>query len=683
MTTHRLFSPAAALLMLSAAAGPLTLRAQGDSLRVSDRSVAEARRLGYRLFVPLLWRWVERVTVIDMMPQPQSNETSHDGEPNLAVNPSAPTRIVGSAFTSSPSGATNLAPVYVSTNGGTTWALREIVPSGNGMTGDISEKFALRGNTLYTGILRGGSWLRQVILRSADPFAGGAMTTLVDDSTVSKDQPYVAASTAGTPDRDRVYVGYNFYGLRTASGGTGRTASVHLSLDARTAAAPAGFGTHVIEARNTFQQDMPAIRTAVHAGGTVYSIFYRWTAGNAPNTVCDVIVVRDSAWGAGASPFTALTDPSDAVAGRIVATGRTVPPFSASLGQNRLVASNLSIAVNPADARDVWVAWADSNATSRYTLHVRRSTDSGATWSGDLLTIATATNPALAINSNGMVGFLYQQLNGAAQNQRWGTHLRRTSNGGTSWADMVLANVPNGTGFMGDYLDLAAVGRTFYGVFPALNTPDAANFPQGVIFQRNADFGTHQLRNLGNTANVAASIDPFFFKIEPPTVVDICHLVPRLCTRPELEPGRIIIPVDTMFPIRVVDPIPRNCTIKWRCPGCEGALCPGWYHIFLDDLDPAVWRVQVAGRLGETIHQQIRRAGSGVVISFRPNRGNFRAKEVGDYSLTFESLKRLKPGKYTFATRLEVSRSSSCARPGSRVDTSTGHRRRHGCGPDA
>ena len=48
----------------------------------------------------------------------------------------------------------------------------------------------------------------------------------------------------------------------------------------------------------------------------------------------------------------------------------------------RLVASDLSIAVDPRDSRRVWVAWGDRPAgTTNLTLHVRRSTDRGQTWS--------------------------------------------------------------------------------------------------------------------------------------------------------------------------------------------------------------------------------------------------------------------------------------------------------------
>ena len=79
----------------------------------------------------------------------------------------------------------------------------------------------------------------------------------------------------------------------------------------------------------------------------------------------------------------------------------------------------------------------------------------------------------------------------------------------------VPANVPTSAGFpyLGDYDQVTAVDRTFYGVFSANNTPDTANFPRGVTYQRNADFPKHLLLDLDNVTPVPASIDPFFFKV--------------------------------------------------------------------------------------------------------------------------------------------------------------------------
>ena len=82
-----------------------------------------------------------------------------------------------------------------------------------------------------------------------------------------------------------------------------------------------------------------------------------------------------------------------------------------------------------------------------------------------------------------------------------------------------LADTPAGTPFktfdpyLGDYDHLVAVGRDFHGIFSANNTPDTANFPSGVRYQRNADFSTRRLLALDNTTPVAVSIDPFYFRV--------------------------------------------------------------------------------------------------------------------------------------------------------------------------
>ena len=71
--------------------------------------------------------------------------------------------------------------------------------------------------------------------------------------------------------------------------------------------------------------------------------------------------------------------------------------------------------------------------------------------------------------------------------------------------------------YLGDYLYMMAVGTSFYGIFSANNTPDNGNFPNGVTYQRNADFATKTLLAGDNVTQVRASIDPFFFKVAPKT----------------------------------------------------------------------------------------------------------------------------------------------------------------------
>ena len=69
--------------------------------------------------------------------------------------------------------------------------------------------------------------------------------------------------------------------------------------------------------------------------------------------------------------------------------------------------------------------------------------------------------------------------------------------------------------YLGDYIRLLAVGDDFYGVFSGSNLPDAANFPSGVTYQRNANWNTHTLLRTDNSTPVQVSVDPFFVHHSP------------------------------------------------------------------------------------------------------------------------------------------------------------------------
>lgn len=468
------------------------------------------------------------LVVVNMIPNNRSGEANQDSEPNLTVDPSNPSRIAGSAFTPNLAANPN-APIYVSTDGGLTWALASIVPSQNTLTGtgDITLRFAASG-TLYAGILRRPSpQLRLNILRSLNFVGGATMTVLVDRTPPAgrPDQPWVQALTGlggSGAGRDHVYVGSN----DRPGTGTGFTATIDRSLDGvgATPPPPSNFTINRLETRATTwfspfpPQDAPAIRPAAHPDGTVYAVFCapRSTSGSS-TLVSDIVVVRDDGWAAGGTPFAALTDPSDSLAGRLVRTARNVMWFT-YMGQERL-GPNLAIAVDPRNSSNVYIAYTDL-AGSNSTIHVLRSQNRGVTWSAsDLRTVANATNVGLAVNSRGRVALLYQQLTGTGSAQRWATHLEMTSNDwATAATDFVLATVPAGTPvatfdpYIGDYANLVSLGKDFYGIFSANNTPNNANFPNGVIYQRNADFGAQTLLANDGTTPVAVSIDPFFAK---------------------------------------------------------------------------------------------------------------------------------------------------------------------------
>jgi hypothetical protein len=454
-----------------------------------------------------------------MIPNSLSGETTRDGEPNIAVDPANPTRIAASAFTPDPA-ASGSAPIYVSTDQGQTWALNVKLPGGN-KTNDTSIRFAGSSGDLYVGILRSDNGNLN-ILRDPNFSAAGAMTTLINRA--NDDQPWVEAATvlggagAGT---DRVYVSSNDTSQRTT---TGLTASVDLSLDAATAAPPGNFNaTARLDPRPTASlgaglgnQDGPSVRTAIHPNGTLYGAYFGWRTFGTPN-VSDVVVVRDDGWAAGANQFQALLDPIDGLVGIRVVTGVQIAPLNTTLGTQR-IGSQIAIAVDPRDSNRVYLAWCDGAAAATYTLHLRRSIDGGQTWSADLRAVVGATNPGLAVNVRGRVAFLYQQLGNPGTGNRWRTHLELSDDGfGTVAVDVMLADVPDSLGTyggsnpLGDYANIISIGKDFYGVFSAFNTPDNANFPNGVTYQRNANFGTNTLLANDGVTPVGASIDPFFF----------------------------------------------------------------------------------------------------------------------------------------------------------------------------
>jgi hypothetical protein len=202
--------------------------------------------------------------------------------------------------------------------------------------------------------------------------------------------------------------------------------------------------------------------------------------------------------------------------GRIVAKNVNFT-WNGTLGQERL-GGDLAIAVDPNNSSIVYIAFCDVQSGS-YTIHIRRSQDRGVNWTPDLKTVSNAKNPVLAINSRGAVGLAYQQVVTSGGTQRWETHFEMTVNAFESSTDSVLASVPANTPapqflpYNGDYMGMMAVGDDFFGVFSANNTPDPANFPNGVNYLRNHNFTTKKLLAVDGITEVAPSIDPFFFKV--------------------------------------------------------------------------------------------------------------------------------------------------------------------------
>jgi hypothetical protein len=504
---------------------------------------------------------VAQVRLVNMVPSNRSGETNQDAEPTITVDPRNFTHLAGSAFTwdnlTAAPMSTATAPIYVSTNRGATWTLALIVPSKVGAgfpTGDINLTFggmpsgapAHKTGWLFGGTLSSATTgFPMTVLRAQDPFAAAVMATL-DTRTGKVDQPHALALTSAAGE-DKLYVGFNDgYSCMAPNG---RSSTLDISQDAKIASPV--FTTTVIEARNTACQDGFAQVPAPHADGTVYAAFIHDWSGS-PR----MVVVRDDNWGIGATPFQALTDPSDGQPGRFIAPAMTLA--SGSMGQNRLGASNVSIAVDPHDSDRVYVAWGDRGGPNSETIHVRRSVNRGVDWSAsDLLTVTDAMNPQIAISDAATVGVLYQRV----VSGKWETHVVRTTDpDGTAFdtPGVLLAGQSASTPaqtfspYIGDYASLVTAGRNFIGMFSASNFPDKANFITGVKYQREVDWAAHKLyTDATHTTTVAASIDPFFFEVK----WNICTAIPGICNICKAHPAWCAPIYDPWW--------------KFKCPQCN------------------------------------------------------------------------------------------------------------------
>jgi hypothetical protein len=507
--------------------------------------------------VKLVYGQTFNIRIVNMIPADSSAEVNNDSEPNIAVNPRNPSMIAGSAFTyyqrdicgcNMPGVFTPdcRAPIYLSTNGGASWELRPLLPSNNGMTHDISLAFG-RSGSLYAAFLKGCQVANNInrgfmVVRLDNPATSNSFRVLDTRFTEMYDQPWVEAATGlnrspNIPRNDNVFVGINKNGesrsrtLGTRTG-TGKTAQIMVK------SATDSFIPETIEKVGTMERNLSGIRVAVHDSGVVYGIFYRWKLGGRnpeePNgttaPVCDVVVVKDENFALNATKFESL-----GLAGNIVASNKPVPIsypvagiLAGKVGNARLVGSNLSIAVDPANADHVYIAWCDSSRGS-YSIHCKRSRNGGLTWEDihpQLREIENAINPSLAIASNKIFGIVYQQL---VRDSLWETHFRLYSiNAATTiplGRDYILSRFPNhGLPTLnaetvgrrpspGEYLDMVAVDSTFYGVFSAINTPDPQAFPTVLpIYNREHSFDRKTLSKNGQA--VLPSIDPFFFSVE-------------------------------------------------------------------------------------------------------------------------------------------------------------------------
>jgi hypothetical protein len=467
------------------------------------------------VFLTLMFGTVPRahgqVKVVDIIPNDFSDETRHNSEPYIAVNPTNRNIIAVSVFMPTPAASPN-GPLLVSFDGGTTWAWRNIIPSSPGAffnTGDITIRFNTTG---HQAVRRDPPRRRR---RSADhPDQRHEPQHADDGAQHHRGRPTSPISPRGPPQD------WTACGWRTTMPETTRGAPRWIRRSMRRPRPLRSRKFESMRARSSAGTTIRCGRLAQPMGAP--TLRFTGAGARSPRLQRRRRGRPRQRRGTTVPPFQNLVDTVTMLSGQRVVASTPVSDTAGSdptLG-NDWWGGDLYLTVDPTMSSRVYISYSDSVAASPRTLHLRRSTTSGQTWDADMLTIPSAKNAAIAVNSEGKIAYLYQQLTGTGTSIRWETHLRRSANG-TTWDDLLLSDfpaagpsAPTGSRIIGDYLNMVAVGKDFYGTFTSFNDLVNANFPQGVTYLRNrTPIGDPSPRFLGNdgVTTVAPSIDPFFF----------------------------------------------------------------------------------------------------------------------------------------------------------------------------
>ena len=359
----------------------------------------------------------QTIRVVNMIPRSLSHESQENSQPTASVHPTNQAIAAATAYTL---GASNFCDrehslSFVSSDSGETWAavcLLPTPPDGDGLRAappmDMSTRFSGDGASLYASFITvqgpgpGPQWFdTEAHVVGITPPRGASLPDLMSRAMrgqttptfltmlvrQSVDQPYLTAaphaSAAFTVGADDDYMfndstcfsGAVFYAQNPSP----------LSQLAR---------SYCVAFRPS-QGTTPAVRAAIASDGSIYALFYRPTG---LDTV-DVIVVRNDPLALLSPTFGALRDngPLSSPSGPGKPNGPAcvfhdgLPGFRVkpcalynvardslqNFGNERRVRTELSIAVSPANAAAVYIAWGDSvpNTSAHMTLHFAKSED--------------------------------------------------------------------------------------------------------------------------------------------------------------------------------------------------------------------------------------------------------------------------------------------------------------------
>ena len=414
----------------------------------------------------------------------KNTDTFNDGELSIAINPLNRNEIVITSFAG---GWGTNAPWWHSLDGGTTWTKRFTIPVPPGRPGavgcpcdqvvDYGRKGRLFGTFLADNVYTGGSTNPASAAAFSWNAPGGTTQATNFNALVSPDQPWLVVNRdTSAAFQDNAWVAYDNFNTNPVqmrvSVALG-TYPPNFTRDNPTGGTAAGF----INPGHRLVKDP--------VSGWVYSLWQTCTlncatATSNPKTV-EVRLTRSTdggqTWG--------LNGNADGI---VVATVNTTQPQPKFGTVNALLGGIHHAAVDPRTG-DVYVAYGTISFIQG--IAVRRLIYDPVTnnlLSGpEVLVPASfafsgAAIPSVAITDNGVVGVFYYTFDGfsfVGSLPIFTAHLSTSDNQGSTWTDQRLLtflssatdNADGRQRVLGDYMQLKAVGNTFYGGFTGNGVP--------------------------------------------------------------------------------------------------------------------------------------------------------------------------------------------------------------------
>jgi HYDIN/CFA65/VesB-like, Ig-like domain len=404
-----------------------------------------------------------------------NNDKGGDQEPSIAVNPQNRNEIVISAFA-------RREGFYRSTDGGNTWTFVDTytqppgqggIPKDQSIDYGRSNLFAgtfltttgnvVTGTTTYPANNTSWSWPLD---------ASGNVVPANTTSAGHTDQPWLLIGPQpGNLTQDNIYTAYD-----AAAGTSANMQVVPSSATTPTVFGPDQFVGFAFCCVNAGQRLAVDSRT-----GYVYDV---WQNGSATDNVTYMLNRSTDAgqtWGLNGSP-----------GGIPVATADTDQPLPKFGTVNELLGGVDHAAVDPVSG-DVYVAYGARDASGKNHIDLARLQYDGAgnlnvTNTSDVTGPVQAALPSVAVASNGVVGILYDTFDGFSSDgfPIFSARLALSDDHGASFANRVLETFlspakdtcASGLGdcndtqrVLGDYQEMKAQGRTFYGTFTGNGAP--------------------------------------------------------------------------------------------------------------------------------------------------------------------------------------------------------------------